>query len=234
MTYKNQPAIERSKGRVPLAGTSHLYRVKRILWPQAVQSVLQDLLIPTSLHVSSGHSLLGDIRVDADELVSPHVVCDAARLPFADQSFNSVLCDPPYNGRFQWNHGMLSELSRVARKRIIFQHWFIPADRHGRWKKYHKFRMAAVYAWQPKTYFGRAQIITVFDAVDVDIPEDSAFAASPACTTSSGPALQLCDAIPTLRCLRSAVRDRTSGSTILSTVMADSYEKWLKDDKGAR
>jgi len=168
VTYKNQPAIEGTKGRVPLAGTSHLYRVKRILWPQSVESVLQGLLIPTSLHVCSGHSLIGDIRVDSDRAVSPDVVGDAARLPFCDQSFNSVLCDPPYNGRFQWNHDLLSELSRVARRRIIFQHWFMPADRHGRWKKLHKFRMTSAYAWQPKTYFGRAQIITVFDAFDAD------------------------------------------------------------------
>jgi hypothetical protein len=168
VTYKNQPAIERTKGRVPLAGTSHLYRVNKVLWPESVQSFVQNLLIPVSLHVCSGHSLLGDIRVDADRAVLPDVVCDAARLPFADQSFDSVLCDPPYNGRFQWNHDMLSELSRVARRRIIFQHWFMPADPHGRWRKFHKFRMADIYAWQPKTYFGRAHVITVFDAVHVD------------------------------------------------------------------
>jgi hypothetical protein len=171
VTYKNQPAIERTRGKVPLAGTSHLYRVKRILWPRSVESVLRGLLVPTSLHVCSGHSLLGDIRVDSDRAVSPHIVGDAARLPFADQSINSVLCDPPYNGRFQWNHDMLSELSRVARRRIIFQHRFMPADRLGRWKKFHKFRVTVVYAWQPKTYFGRAQIITVFDALDEDRSE---------------------------------------------------------------
>jgi hypothetical protein len=172
VTYKNQPAIERTKGRVPLAGTSHLYRVNRVLWPEPVQSVVQSLLIPVSLHVCSGHSLLGDIRVDADRAVSPDVVCDAARLPFADQSFDSVLCDPPYNGRFQWNHDMLSELSRVARRRIIFQHWFMPADPHGRWKKFHRFRIRDVYAWQPKTYFGRAQLITVFDAIHEDTAKE--------------------------------------------------------------
>jgi hypothetical protein len=37
-----------------------------------------------------------------------------------------------------------------------------------RWKKFHRFHIAAVYAWQPKTYFGRAQLITVFDALDQD------------------------------------------------------------------
>jgi len=71
VTYKGQPPIERTKGKVPLAGTSHLYRVKRILWSQSVESVLQGLLIPTSLHVRSGHSLPGDIRVDSDRAVSP-------------------------------------------------------------------------------------------------------------------------------------------------------------------
>jgi hypothetical protein len=72
--------------------------------------------------------------------------------------------DPPYNGNFKWNHHVLSELSRIANKRIIFQHWFLPADPHGRWKKWHKFRLAEVFVWQPWTYFGRAQVITVFDA----------------------------------------------------------------------
>lgn len=134
--------------------------------------MLGELLIPTSLHVCSGHSVLGDIRVDSDKVVSPQIICDVSRLPFADRSFDSVLCDPPHNGRFQWNHDMLSELSRVARKRIIFQHWFIPADQHGRWKKFHSFQMTAAYAWQPKTYFGRAQIITVFDGLYENTSED--------------------------------------------------------------
>ena len=164
VTYKNQPAMERTKGRVPLAGTSHVYRVNRLLWPNAVESFLQTLLIPRSLHLCCGHSSIGDVRADIDAGVFPHVVCDAAKLPFADESFDSVLCDPPYNGNFQWNHDVLSELSRIARKRIVFQHWFLPADPHGRWKKWHKFRLAEVYAWQPRTYFGRVQVITVFDA----------------------------------------------------------------------
>jgi hypothetical protein len=109
-------------------------------------------------------SRCGDFRADINASVVPDVVCDAAKLPFADEAFDSVVCDPPYNGNFQWNHNVLSELSRIARKRIIFQHWFLPADPHGRWKKWHKFRLAEVFVWQPRTYFGRAQVITVFDA----------------------------------------------------------------------
>lgn len=163
VTYKNQPGIEKTKGAVPLAGTRHIYTVKKVLWPKEVSEVLQSLLIPRSLHVCAGLSPLGDVRFDNDRNNKPDVVGDAAKLPFKDESFESVLCDPPYNGKFQWNHDLLSELSRVASRRIIFQHWFIPADPAGQWKKWHKFWLKQVYVWQPRTYFGRVQVISVFD-----------------------------------------------------------------------
>lgn len=166
VTYKNQPGIEKTKGAVPLVGTKHLYTVNKTLWPDEVSDVIQGLLIPKSLHVCSGRSPLGDMRVDLDPLNNPDVIADAANLPFDDESFESVLCDPPYNGKFQWNHDLLCELSRVAKQRIIFQHWFIPADSEGRWKKWHRFQLSALYCWQPRTYFGRVQMISVFDALD--------------------------------------------------------------------
>lgn len=165
VTYKNQPGIHATRGSVPLAGTRHVYTVKKVLWPEEVSSVIRDLLIPTSLHVCCGRSPLGDLRVDNDPDNEPDVLIDdAARLPFDDESFESVLCDPPYNGKMQWNHDLLSELSRVASRRIIFQHWFIPADPDGLWKKWKdRFALSSVYVWQPRTYFGRAQVISVFD-----------------------------------------------------------------------
>jgi hypothetical protein len=168
VTYKNQPGIEKTKGAIPLAGTRYLYTVKKVLWPEEVTEVLRSLLIPRSLHVCAGLSPLGDIRYDNDPNNNPDVIGDAAKLPFDDCSFESVLCDPPYNGNFQWNHDLLKELSRVASKRIIFQHWFIPADPDGQWKKWHKFSLSAAYIWQPRTYFGRVQVISVFDSNERD------------------------------------------------------------------
>ena len=163
VTYKNQPAIHATRGTVPLAGTAHVYTVSKVLWPEQVSSFLQSLFIGPCLHVCAGKSQLGDCRLDLNE-PSVHVRGDAARLPFKDASWCTVLCDPPYNGKFQWNHDLLSELSRVASKRIIFQHWFIPADSEGRWKKWHKFQLSKIHCWQPRTYFGRAQMISVFDS----------------------------------------------------------------------
>lgn len=45
VTYKNQPAIDKTKGNVPLAGTSHLYTVKKVLWPDAIETFLETLLV---------------------------------------------------------------------------------------------------------------------------------------------------------------------------------------------
>jgi hypothetical protein len=164
VTYKNQPAIHATRGAVPLAGTSHLYTVKKVLWPESIEDVLDSLLLGNSLHVCCGLSKLGNVRLDLDPNVNPDVIADASKLPFSDNSFDTVLCDPPYNGKFQWNHDMLSELARVASSRIIFQHWFIPANKFGQYKKaQEKFQLSQTYVWQGQTYFGRAQIISVFD-----------------------------------------------------------------------
>lgn len=164
VTYKNQPAIHATRGAVPLAGTSHLYTVKKVLWPESIEDFLDTLLVGNSLHVCCGLSKLGNVRLDLDENVKPDIIADAAKLPFADNSFDTVLCDPPYNGKFQWNHDVLSELARVAKTRIVFQHWFIPANKYGQYKKaQEKFQLTQTYVWQGQTYFGRAQIISVFD-----------------------------------------------------------------------
>lgn len=163
VTYKNQPAIHATRGAVPLAGNSHLYTVKKVLWSDSIQEFLPSLFIGRTLHVCCGHSLLGDVRIDADAGTYPEILGDAARLPIATNAFDTVLCDPPYNGKMQWNHDLLSELARVASKRIVFQHWFIPASKDGLYKKAHCFYLSEAYVWQGQTYFGRAQIISVFD-----------------------------------------------------------------------
>jgi hypothetical protein len=102
--------------------------------------------------------------VDNDPAHNPDLLVDVTKSGLADESWDTVLCDPPYNGQFQWNHDLLSEIGRIAKKRIIFQHWFIPADNQGQWKKWHKWKLSGIYLWQPRTYFGRAQVISVFDA----------------------------------------------------------------------
>jgi len=167
VTYKNQPAIHKTRGSIPLVGTKHLYTVNKVLWPEEVEDFLKTKLIGKSLHVCSGHSLLGNIRLDLDSSVNPDIIADAAKLPFEDASFDTVFADPPYNFKFQQNHDMLSELSRTASKRIIFQQWWLMSDPYGYYKKAQsRFALAELYAWQPRTYFGRCQLIQIYDRIE--------------------------------------------------------------------
>lgn len=165
VTYKNQPAIHHTRGAIPLAGTEHLYTVTKLLWPRSIEKFLETRLIGTTLHICCGMSKIGDVRLDlyASEI---DVRADATRLPFPDGSFNTVLIDPPYNSKFQWMHDMLSELCRVANTRIIFQHWFSPVNKRGEYKKKRAFILTELYNWMPRTYFGRMQIISIFDNHD--------------------------------------------------------------------
>ena len=164
ITYKNQPGIHKTRGAVPPEGTSHIYKVTKLLWPKEIEKFLEDLLIGKSLHICCGKSTIGDIRLDLYE-DDVDIIGDATRLPFADNSIDTLLIDPPYNGKFQWNHDMLSELGRVTKQRFIFQHWFSPVDKLGRFKKNHKFILTDLYNWMPKSYFGRMQIISIFDKI---------------------------------------------------------------------
>jgi hypothetical protein len=163
VTYHNQPAIHKVRGSIPLAGTSDIYKVYKVLWRDPVEKAIATMIISPCLHICCGMSKLGDIRLDLDIATNPNLLADAAQLPFADGQFESVLCDPPYNGKFQWNHDMLKELGRVTRTRIIFQHWYLPCNNKGEFKKYNKFKLKQLWAWQPMTYFGRCQLVSIFD-----------------------------------------------------------------------
>lgn len=162
VTYKNQPAIHKTKGKVPMEGNTHPYTVSKLLWPGDVENWIADHLRGTTLHICCGKSMLGDCRLDIYE-PNADITGDAARLPFKDRSWDTLLIDPPYNGVFRWMHDMLSELSRVAERRIIFQHWYLPVNRQRQFKKAHRFELTEVAVWQPRTYFGRVNVLAVLD-----------------------------------------------------------------------
>lgn len=114
VTCKNQPAIHATKGHVPLSATKRPYTVNKVLWPRDVETWVSERLIGATLHICFGKSRLGDCRLDLHE-PGADVRGDAAKLPFGDRSWDTVLIDPSYNGVFRWNHDMLSELARVGR-----------------------------------------------------------------------------------------------------------------------
>jgi len=96
------------------------------------------------LHVCSG--ALGPntrgIRVDIRAAMRPDVVADGRALPFADESFDAVLIDPPYSVEYAENlygtdyprpSALLREASRVLRpsRRVAMLHFLVPMPEPG-------------------------------------------------------------------------------------------------------
>jgi len=90
------------------------YRFRRAwAFPRDVEAFLQRLLVSPSLHVACGESALGDVRVDLVTRVD--VRGDMFHLPFRDESFASVLTDPPWHLPYHIRPRLAAELARVLR-----------------------------------------------------------------------------------------------------------------------
>jgi len=84
-------------------------------WPRGVEDFLRHHLVSPSLHVCCGESELGDVRVDA-YLERPGLVkADMLSLPFTDESFASILIDPPWHLPYHLRPKLAKELGRVLR-----------------------------------------------------------------------------------------------------------------------
>ena len=84
----------------------------------------QSLCVGSVLHVCSGYSQLGSVRVDRYTDCCD-IRADYRHLPFKDKTFDTVICDPPWAKTEQLDKGIiswLSELERVARQRLLIIH----------------------------------------------------------------------------------------------------------------
>jgi hypothetical protein len=93
--------------------------------PKSVDVWIRNMIIGSSLNVCKGRSNLGDVTIDVIRSLNPKIMANLYNLPFADKSFDTVICDPPfdyYNTAVMRNQNQskwIQELRRVARKRLI-------------------------------------------------------------------------------------------------------------------
>lgn len=97
------------------------------------------------LHCPSGSLTGPGVTMDAvrDELRCPQVVGDAAHLPFADNSFDLMMSDPPYKDKDSKKYGMppfplhemMLEAHRVVRPGGYFAllHLWCPSYNYNHW-----------------------------------------------------------------------------------------------------
>ena len=124
------------------------------IWPEHIEKRIGEQLISPSLHACCGKSLIGDIRLDLYE--KDTVQDDVLDMPWRDEFFTSVVCDPPHDMSKEWYEALYLELARVSSKRIIFQHWFLPCSQNGSFYGDPEFKLTSTLPWNKV-------VISVFD-----------------------------------------------------------------------
>lgn len=112
-----------SKGSKP--GQKHFYRRvwSASKWDEFVASRSEG----TVAQVCTGGSQLGIARVDHDRSApGVSIVAEFQHLPFRDDSFDVVACDPPYDLHNPDRVKLQRELTRIARRRLLFKAPWIP------------------------------------------------------------------------------------------------------------
>jgi len=100
--------------------------VKVWAWPKDIEALISANIRPLSLHVCSGHSKLGDVKLDLYE--GADVKGDMFHLPFRDKIFNTVICDPPWKLPIHLRPKLLFELRDKVRPKgiLILNAPFVP------------------------------------------------------------------------------------------------------------
>ncbi len=98
-------------------------------WPGDVEAKIKGLLEGYTLHVCSGESSLGDVRIDLEK--PAHVKASMFNLPVKPESFDTVLCDPPWELPYHMRGRLLRELRDTLKPggRMIFNCFWFPKTR---------------------------------------------------------------------------------------------------------
>ena len=82
-----------------------------------VERWLRKMAMGSTLNVCCGTSLIGDVRGDTSTETTRTEAGDVFNLRFPPLSFDTVICDPPfeYYNRFKW----VWKLADIARKRFL-------------------------------------------------------------------------------------------------------------------
>lgn len=72
------------------------------VWESELEELIKQKMNGYTLNVPCGTSKLGNVRVDLDPQHNPDYIADMRKLPFENNTFDTVISDPPWNlGYFQ-------------------------------------------------------------------------------------------------------------------------------------
>jgi SAM-dependent methyltransferase len=98
-------------------------------WPREIEAKIKDLCEGKVLHVCSGESTIGDVRIDLEKKAD--VKASMFNLPIRPESFDTVLCDPPWELPYHKRGRLLRQLRDALKPggQLIFNCFWFPKTR---------------------------------------------------------------------------------------------------------
>lgn len=96
-------------------------------WPDSVEAFIRSRARGFTVHVCSGKSSLGDLRIDSDT-EEANIKADCFNVPLRDDIADTVLCDPPWGMQYHLRGKLVKELRRILKPggQLIFCAPFSP------------------------------------------------------------------------------------------------------------
>ncbi len=112
-----------------MAGKTRLQRCW--IWNKTVEDSIRHKINGYSLNVCAGKSTLGDVKVDIEPQAKGIMKADMRNLPFEDNTFDTVISDPPWKIGFYHRMKPFFECVRVCKVkgRIIYNAYWIPTSK---------------------------------------------------------------------------------------------------------
>lgn len=102
------------------------------IWPTVVEDYVKSNVQGYSLNCPSGASKIGDVLGDLEPISSDVRKMDMTQLPFEDNTFDTVISDPPWKINFFHRQRPFFESVRVCKVggRIIYNAYWIPISKY--------------------------------------------------------------------------------------------------------
>lgn len=101
------------------------------VWDKSIEEFVRSKLKGYSLNICSGKSPLGDVRLDLDPQDRTVIKGDMIALPYPDNTFDTVVEDPPWKIGFYQRMKPFFECVRVCKVggTIIYNAYWIPTSK---------------------------------------------------------------------------------------------------------
>ncbi len=102
------------------------------IWNKTVEEFVKTKIKGYSINICAGQSTLGDVKIDLDPKDKSILKGDMRHLPFEDNTFDTVIQDPPWKIGFYERMTPFFECVRVCKVggRIIYNAYWIPTSKY--------------------------------------------------------------------------------------------------------